>query len=204
MSMNSKDVAAAKLTAEESLETPKTRRAFELYYNDGIGRTEEEVAVVLGVTQQTVNNWKTKYKWEERIVQIKQGVYERRSIGKSRDLQDSIDETLGIIATIKTVYKTAMATLPVADAKELKLSDIIRLTDQEIKLLEIKYNYQKIINDTCTRLYKELLAYVDDGDKSVIDINVIREKFSKMLNTSPEARQRALTKLTAMVENEQS
>lgn len=201
MSMENKSAAKTKTIVDESLESPKTRRAFELYYNDGICRTEEEVATILGVSQQTVNKWKKRFNWDQRIAQIKQGVYNRRALGQSRDFQDSIDETLGIIATIKAKYKDAIESLDNVETKELKLSDIIRLGDQELKLLEFKYNFDKLIEDTATRLYKDLIEYVDSGDTTVIDIDKIRKKFNEMLKASPEARDKALDKLSELVKD---
>mgnify|MGYP001558059761 CR=1 FL=1 len=194
--MDIKALAKAKAKCDDNLETAKTRRAFEIFYNDGQNRTEQEVADILGVTQQTISIWREQYKWDDRIALIHQGKYISRIVGSNRDLVDSIDETLGLIATFKSQYKDH---LPIIDMETVYLKDVVALAKLEIQLLNIKTNFMETVREVANELRLEIQEQIELGNADKLNADDIESTLLKMVAASPETRERIKERLIQKV-----
>lgn len=114
-------------------ETLRQKEAFEYYYGRGNSRSCRQVAEQFQVSERTVFNWSSQFKWQEKI--------RMRDIQNAQKLEQKTDDTilearhkyLGLIKATLQKYEGALLS---GDIKINSVNDLERLAHLEMELRE--------------------------------------------------------------------
>lgn len=123
--------------AGKRLPSPKAHiaepKAFHLYRQ---GKSQTEIAGIIGVSEQTISNWKKKYDWDRRLAQISAST--RRASDKLRQILADEIENMKDASNADAIHKLSLV-LEKLDGKFDRLAFTIEVMEDFNAFLLVHY-----------------------------------------------------------------